>query len=126
MQDKRMYSRINVDIDAVLFVNNDEYPIQIVNISENGLGFRILYNDKVSQNTFSKKSNIVISFTDEDPLSSFKKKEDEAIMIFEGKIVQIRKHTSHSYIGCYVNNEEYTSYVTDKKVKNFIQKGVLS
>lgn len=117
--DKRQFERINVKIEGTLFINGNETPIDIVNISENGLGARIKYKYLNSQEIKEKDIVSLMFWDDKDFLIN----EDRYIQICDFRIIQIRRHTTHMYIGCQLieSSCNYEKYVEEKKASRFMK-----
>lgn len=118
MGEKRTYNRISVEIPGTLYKGKYEIPIQIVNISENGIGFRYKYRDCPADFIINTGNEVNISFFDKH--GSFSN--EPAIQLCMFKTVHLRRHSSHAYIGGRLIKSEsnYPQYVLDKKSQRFI------
>ncbi len=113
MVEKRIYSRMPVEIVGNLFVEHNEIPIIIYNISDRGVGFRYLYRDCPEDFRVKKNQKICIVFYDPDERLFH----DNAVQQCEFTVIQTRDHTKHSYVGGKLTFSEtnYSQYVLDKK-----------
>ncbi len=118
-QEKRNFSRLNVKIDGTLFKEGYEVPIKIANISEEGIGLRYNYKDCPSDFCVKKGEEFTVSFFDDSTKGLDIINNNMQQCTF--KVIQVRNHTKHSYIGARLIDDEmnYPLYVSNKKVLKF-------
>ncbi len=116
--EKRNYSRIKTDIFGTLYKDGIEIPITICNLSENGIGIRYKYNNCPTDFCINKGDLFTLCFFDQ---TNFMETKD-IIQVCEFKVVHMRMHTTHAYIGGTLTgtSSEYSQYVQDKKTERFI------
>ena len=62
--DRRMFGRLAVNLDGVIFFRNNEHPAKVANISEEGIG--VLISDRPADGCdFSPGDELYIEFIDE-------------------------------------------------------------
>lgn len=122
--ERRTYSRLTVDIPGTLIKNNQEIPINIYNICENGIGFRYKFKDCPDNFTFKKNEVFEITFYDESNNEINVIKDSQRVQICKFEVKQIRKHSTHAYIGGVLksSDNEYANYVLNKKTNRFINR----
>lgn len=116
--EKRTYSRIETEIYGTLYKDGIEVPIIICNMSENGIGLRYKYINCPAEFRIRKGDKFTLSFFDQTDFLKHK----ETIQLCNFKVVQTRRHTTHTYIGGKLTetSSNYSEYVLEKKTEKFV------
>ena len=114
--EKRHYSRLSVNIYGTLYKDRIEIPVVICNISEYGIGIRYKFSDCPIDFKIEKGEEFSVTFFDDVDFNN------ENVQLCTFKVVQVRVHSTHSYIGAKLLESEYDypQYVLDKKSEKFI------
>lgn len=117
--DRRLFSRLCVDLEGLSFFLDDEHPSKIVSLSEEGIGF-VVNKNQLEKGLLKKGDEIYVEFVDE--VRWFGRVLEE-IHIMKVRIAQIRCEGEDYYLGCRViySENDYKTYVERKKCACFLK-----
>ncbi len=124
MKDRRVYSRLPVNLKGNIFMSGEEKSITISNISEKGIGFYV--DDNCYEDLKYKPDDLInIQFVDE---YAFESEHYTSIQTLVGRIVQVRRENERYYVGCFIDVKlcphisdfDYPYYVEHRKSCNYV------
>ena len=123
MKERREYSRIGLNIDTIVFLENgDEINCIISDISETGICIKLEGNEK----TLPIKEGDILSFQTVDTFILYDK---EVIKYINGdfKILRIQNINGVMFLGCIFTYipQRLLDYIRDRKVALYIQSGFM-
>ncbi len=114
--DRRDYTRLVLNVNAVLFKQGEELSCVITNISEQGIGIQT----KASKSGVLKVNDAVqIVFID---TFNFGTKPMSTTNICKAKIMHIEKLGSLLKVGCFIHDPAYIDYVRKRKFSDYYTK----
>lgn len=119
---RRFYERVNVEKEAIVYINNKEFDVEIKDIAEEGISFTVNNDNPVLANI---NISDILKFTAIDIYTYFDTVRTDVI-IGRCKIIRIDDSlvdSSKKIVGCkFVNaSQDLLDYVSAKKVMEFIK-----
>lgn len=116
-RDRRLYERININVDANIYINNKEYPVTIKDISECGVLF--ICEDITIESLITTDS--VISFQSMDSYELFDIVHND-IIIGRGKVVRVDDSSRLIGVALKAPNRNLIKYIENKKIVQFLKR----
>lgn len=124
---RRFYERVNVETEAIVYINNKEFDVEIKDIAEEGIAFTVNNDNPVLANI---NISDILKFTAIDIYTYFDTVRTDVI-VGRCKIIRIDDSlvdSNKKVIGCKFTNtsQDILDYVSAKKVVEFVRgmKGV--
>lgn len=124
---RRFYERVNVEKEAIVYINNKEFDVEIKDIAEEGIAFTVNNDNPVLANI---NISDILKFTAIDIYTYFDTVRTDVI-VGRCKIIRIDDSLvdlNKKVIGCKFTNtsQDILDYVSAKKVAEFVRdmKGV--
>lgn len=119
---RRFYERVNVEKEAIVYINNKEFDVEIKDIAEEGIAFTVNNDNPVLANI---NISDILKFTAIDIYTYFDTVKTDVI-IGRCKIIRIDDSlvdSSKKIIGCKFTHtsQDILDYVSAKKVMEFIR-----
>ncbi len=106
--ERRVYSRVNLRLQCLIYIDNVEMNGDIVNVSETGIGI-VVQVDEV-KHTINIDDTIMVTGVNED-----------AVAQFEAKVIRTVDEDGHLLIGArIVNQKQVEEFINNEKVKAYI------
>lgn len=106
--ERRVYSRVNLRLQCLIYIDNVEMNGDIVNVSETGIGI-VVKVDEV-KHPIKIDDTIMVTGVNED-----------AVAQFEAKVIRTEDEEGHLLIGArIVNQQQVEEFINNEKVKAYI------
>ncbi len=106
--ERRIYSRVNLDLQCLIYADNVEMNGEIVNVSETGIGIVVQIDDV--KHPINVDDTIMVTGVN-----------DEEVAQFEAKVIRTVDEDGHLLIGArIVNQRQVEDFINNEKVKAYI------
>ncbi len=117
-EDRRLYSRLDINIDACMFCEglNMEIKSKILDIGEKGIGLEVdVFEDY--EKYFYKGAKVKVQLMDS---YSFGSGMETVVLNIECFVRYVKREDEKLTVGCFVNRDDYERYVRHREVSNFL------
>lgn len=117
LMERRSFSRLKIEIPALLIKNGEELDVLITDICEQGISFKSL--QKMSGG-LKVDDLISIEFFDSFTVGN---QEENKVLICRAKIRHIEQieNSDKISVGCYIYNQEFMEYATKRKFAEYFK-----